>query len=72
MEKATGTDMMVTDASISNQPPEACDVSPGNLAQECAIRVFRPPFLSRKQPLVPIFAPKQAIWTCILGGPLRG
>ena len=60
--------MMVTDASISNQPPGACDVSPGNLAHECAIRASRPPFLARKQSFVPILAPKQGIWAYILAG----
>ena len=63
--------MMVTDASISNQPPGACDVSPGNLAHECAIRASRPPFLARKQSFVSIFAPKKVIWACISRGRLH-
>ena len=66
----TSTDMMVTDASISNQPPGACDVSPGNLAHECAIRASRPPFLAREQPFVPICGSMQATWPRILPGAL--
>ena len=58
----TNADVMVTDASISNQPPGACEVSLGNLAHECAIRASRPPFLARKRPFVPISGSKQAIW----------
>ena len=68
MPNSSSADVMVTDASIPNQPRAACDVSPDNLSHECALRASRPPSFARNVTLEHTFGLEQAISTCILGG----
>ena len=53
----TRAKVMVTYASIPNQPRGACDVDPGSLTPQCAIRASKPPSFARNVTL------EHTLWT---------